>query len=234
MEQDKASRILDAAEALLIAYGYRKVTIDEVATRARVGKGTVYLYWPSKQELFAAVIARDAGRRGAEQLAALTADPAEVQLHRLMRRVFLQVMRQPLAKALATGDYATLGEVLTSKTGSQFTFGKVDTTANYLAILHKHGLLADDPTADPTLLYRLSAVVVGSFVLESGPAGGDIDLEDKADALATTVRRAFEPATVPKPAVLRTAAKELARDSRQWLSDLTDTLPETTHLVERT
>ena len=45
---------------LLVSFGYRRVTVDEVARRAGVGKGTVYLYWPSKWELFAAVLTREA------------------------------------------------------------------------------------------------------------------------------------------------------------------------------
>jgi AcrR family transcriptional regulator len=232
---DKASRILDAAEALLIAFGYRKVTIDDVVGRAGVGKGTVYLYWPSKRELFAAVLIRDTAQRLAEQLAALTADPAEVRLHRTIRRSFLQTMRRPLAKALATADRTVLGEVLTmNTTGSRFALGKIETTARYLTLLHQHGLLADDPQADPALFYRLSAAVLGSFALDrnipgaEGMPGADLDLEDKADALVTTLRRAFEPPAEPPPATLRAAAHELADLYRQWLAELIASPPETT------
>lgn len=224
--------VLDAAEALLVAYGYRKVTIDDVASRAGVGKGTVYLYWPSKRELFAAVLTRDTVRRVEEHLAALTADPGEVRLHRAMRRSFLQSMRRPLAKALATADRSVLGEVLTlSTTGSRFTGGKIDTTARYVELLHRHGLLADDSHADPTLLYRLSTAVLGSFVLDvsgaEGLPGAGLDLEDRADALVTTLRRAFEPATEPSGATLRAAAADVAELHRKWLAELVASLPET-------
>jgi AcrR family transcriptional regulator len=83
--RDKAARILDAAEELLVGFGYRRVTVDDVARRAGVGKGTVYLYWPSKRELFAGVLTREAAGLLGEQLAALRADSAEVQLHRSLR-----------------------------------------------------------------------------------------------------------------------------------------------------
>ncbi|MFI6316738.1 TetR/AcrR family transcriptional regulator [Nonomuraea sp. NPDC050556] len=220
MSQDKASRILDAAEALLLAYGYRKVTVDEVASRAGVGKGTLYLYWPSKRELFAAVLARDTARLVAAQLAALSRDPAEVRLHRAIRRSFLLTMRNPVSKALATGDHAMLGEVLAGNdAGSHYLVGKLETTARYLAILWRHGLLADDP-ADPALFYRLSAAVMGSYLLEAGlPPGVDLDLETRADALATTLRRAFEPTAEPSQATLRAAADELTDLHQQWLAD---------------
>ncbi|MDQ3826064.1 MAG: TetR family transcriptional regulator [Actinomycetota bacterium] len=62
------------------------------ARRAGVGKGTVYLYWPSKLYLFGTVLARDAAELLGEQLAALRPDPAEVRLHRAMRRSALLVM----------------------------------------------------------------------------------------------------------------------------------------------
>ncbi|SFP37399.1 DNA-binding transcriptional regulator, AcrR family [Amycolatopsis arida] len=227
MGQDKASRILDAAESLLVGFGYRKVTVDEVARRAGVGKGTVYLYWPSKQELFAAVLTREAADLVIEHLAALRADPAEVRLHRSMRRSYLNVMRRPLARALYTGDHQLLGELAsTSKIGVRFAAGKVENTVRYLDVLHDHGLLADDPAADPALPYRLSAAVVGAFHLEGTPAVGELDLADKADALATTLRRAFEPATEPAPAALEAAAAELADLYEEWWGELTEILPD--------
>ncbi|GAA4979248.1 TetR family transcriptional regulator [Actinopolymorpha pittospori] len=227
MEEDKASRILDAAEALLVSYGYRKVTIDEVARRAGVGKGTVYLYWPSKRELFATVLTRESAELVREQLAALREDPAEVRLHRVMRRTFVQVMKRPLARAQSIGDYDVLGELLTmSKAGLRLAASKSENTSGYLVLLHKHGLLADDPATDPLLSYRLSAAVTGAFLLESVLGAADFDLDDKAEALATTVRRAFEPSTEPTPATLRDAATELADLHERWLAVLDNSFPQ--------
>ncbi|MBV8996345.1 MAG: TetR/AcrR family transcriptional regulator [Pseudonocardiales bacterium] len=226
MAHDKVLRVLDAAKALLVAFGYRKVTVDDVARRAGVGKGTVYLYWPSKLELFATVLTRDVAELLGEQVAALQTDPAEVRLHRAMRRSFLLVMGRPLARAFYTGDYDLLGELMTSsKTGRQFAVGKTETTKRYLTVLYAHGLLSDDPATDPTLSYRLSAAVTGSFLLEGIAGAADFDLADKADALATTLRRAFEPSTEPTLAMLRGAAGELIDLYQQWMTDLTDSLP---------
>ena len=70
MSQNREARILDAAGELLLAFGYRRVTIDDVARRAGVGKGTVYLHWASKLELFATVLIRDAAEIVVEQISA--------------------------------------------------------------------------------------------------------------------------------------------------------------------
>lgn len=226
MGQDKAERILDAAEALLLRLGYRKVAVADIAARAGVGKGTVYLYWPSKAELFGAVLVRESVRQLDGHIAALRADRAEARPHRTMRTMFRQVLRSPLATALYTRDVDMLGELLTgSHTGAAFVAGKSDTTTGYLDILYRHGLLADDPAADTMLTYRLSAVLAGAFLVEGLPGTADIDVDAKADALATTVRRAFEPAREPTRATLGTAARELAGLFQQWRDALARSLP---------
>jgi AcrR family transcriptional regulator len=45
------ARILDAACALLMERGYERMTVDEVADRAGVGKATVYRRYPSKERM---------------------------------------------------------------------------------------------------------------------------------------------------------------------------------------
>jgi AcrR family transcriptional regulator len=51
-------RILDAAEQLLGRFGYRKMTVDDIATEAGIGKGTVYLSFPSKEEVVLSTVDR--------------------------------------------------------------------------------------------------------------------------------------------------------------------------------
>lgn len=226
VEQDKGARILDAAEALLLRAGYRKVAVAEVAERAHVGKGTVYLYWPSKAELFSAVLARDSVRQLDEHIAALAADPAQSRPHLTFASLFRQVARSPLATALYTRDHDVLGELLTaSQGGTAFLAGKTDATVHYLEVLYQHGLLADDPTTDPTLAYRLSSVVAGAFLLEGLPGAADADVDVKADALATTVRRAFEPTGEPRAKALRAAAAEVSALYQRWRDELARSLP---------
>jgi AcrR family transcriptional regulator len=48
---DKRRRILDAATAVFAERDFHQVLVSEVASRAGVGKGTVYLYFPTKDHL---------------------------------------------------------------------------------------------------------------------------------------------------------------------------------------
>ena len=51
-------RILDAAERLLGRFGYRKMTVEDIAAEAGIGKGTVYLSFPSKEEVVLSTVDR--------------------------------------------------------------------------------------------------------------------------------------------------------------------------------
>jgi len=56
VRKDKRECILQAAASLFMKEGYFKVTMDMVAEKAGVAKGTLYLYFKNKDELFACVI----------------------------------------------------------------------------------------------------------------------------------------------------------------------------------
>jgi len=81
LKTTKQRSILQAARRLLLAANSADVTMDSIAREAGVAKGTLFLYYPSKAALFAAVHAdltkafvahllsiRDCGSRGEELL----------------------------------------------------------------------------------------------------------------------------------------------------------------------
>jgi AcrR family transcriptional regulator len=43
--------ILDATDRLLSRYGYKKMTIDDLAREVGIGKGSIYLHFSSKEEI---------------------------------------------------------------------------------------------------------------------------------------------------------------------------------------
>ncbi len=55
--------ILDAALAEFSEHGFEGARMEDVARKARVSKGTVYLYYPTKQALFEALVRRDIAPR---------------------------------------------------------------------------------------------------------------------------------------------------------------------------
>ncbi len=55
-KEARPQELLDAALALFVEKGFAATRAEEVAERAGVSKGTLYLYYPSKEELLKAVI----------------------------------------------------------------------------------------------------------------------------------------------------------------------------------
>jgi AcrR family transcriptional regulator len=65
-KQARPQELLDAALELFVEKGFAATRAEEVAVRAGVSKGTLYLYYPSKEELLKAVIAHYLSSRIAE------------------------------------------------------------------------------------------------------------------------------------------------------------------------
>jgi AcrR family transcriptional regulator len=77
--------ILDAAERLLGVLGYSKTTMDDVAKAAGVGKRTIYVYFPSKEEVTLGTIDRIVDRL-VEKLRGIAGEdrPAADRLHAMI------------------------------------------------------------------------------------------------------------------------------------------------------
>lgn len=60
MESDKLESILTTANKMFARYGLKKTSIDDIARKARVAKGTIYNYFGSKDEVYLGVLRREA------------------------------------------------------------------------------------------------------------------------------------------------------------------------------
>lgn len=104
-----AARILAAAGDLLLRRGSRAVTISEVAERARVGKGTVYLYWASKTDLLLGLVARDFLALAEEFTALLREQPDMARPSLLFPALLRTTPGRPFVRAMLREDDDLLG-----------------------------------------------------------------------------------------------------------------------------
>lgn len=91
-DSHKRTAILDAADEVFLEVGFQAASMSAIAAKAGGSKGTLYNYFPSKDELFLACVSRHcAGLQG--QMSSMVADSGDVRetLTRMGRR-FLEVV----------------------------------------------------------------------------------------------------------------------------------------------
>jgi AcrR family transcriptional regulator len=55
LQKDKKNRIIEAAARIFAQKGYARAAVADIAVNAEIGKGTIYAYFDSKEDLFFAV-----------------------------------------------------------------------------------------------------------------------------------------------------------------------------------
>lgn len=206
----KAARILDSARGLALEHGVRKVTIAEIAAAAGVGKGTVYLYWETKEDLFVGLVARevlgwldDVGGR-------LEADPGLVLPRRLAPLLIRSTLGNPWLRWLRTDDSALRQMLHRPEDRERLAEASPGAMGNeVVTILRERGIVRHDLPQDRQM-YALHALLIGFMtVMENPSAAGEMDVDDPDLALADAVRVLLEPAEEPGSGVVAAAAVEV-------------------------
>ncbi|MBY0296151.1 MAG: TetR/AcrR family transcriptional regulator [Methylobacterium sp.] len=73
-KEERPGEILEAAFDEFTRHGFAATRLDAVAARAGITKGTIYIYFPSKEDLFVAAVSERV-RPVNEHMAALSANP---------------------------------------------------------------------------------------------------------------------------------------------------------------
>lgn len=106
--EERRTLILQMAEEVLMEKGYYETSIDEIAARVGIAKGTVYLHFLSKEDLVVAILLRDLQHLLVEidEVAATDAtahDKVEAILHCAYGTVFIKRI-QLLTSLFQSGD----------------------------------------------------------------------------------------------------------------------------------
>jgi AcrR family transcriptional regulator len=115
-KQARPGEILQAALEIFVERGYAAARLEEVARRAGVTRGTMYLYFPSKQALFEAVVRASVipGIERAETLASEFEGSSADLLERLVRDWWQRVGGSPTLSGLpklVMGEAANFPEI---------------------------------------------------------------------------------------------------------------------------
>jgi AcrR family transcriptional regulator len=204
--QERANRILDAASALILRWGYDKTTIDDIAKQAGVAKGTIYLHWKTREDLFESLMRRETVLLEDDLKQRIAADPAGSTLCGIYKHSALALVQRPLLKAFILRDMDVIGKLAL---GEQSTVAYAERMAGfqtYLEFLRERGLIRTDLSLRAEV-YVVSAVFYG-FFLVAPLAPPDIAPSDEelAELIGETIRRTLESGRPVSTGELQTVA----------------------------
>ncbi len=164
--EDNAKRrqIMDGARSVFLADGFDAASMSEIARSAKVSKGTLYVYFTSKEDLFAALI-REEKREQAEQTCQLDDDNQDVAAvlrgfgERLLDRMFRPTSIAHLRTVAAVAQkFPTIGQAF-YEAGPQYGHRRLT------AYLARHADAGSITIDDPSLAASLFADMCKSVYL---------------------------------------------------------------------
>jgi AcrR family transcriptional regulator len=189
---EREERILDAAAELIQRWGYKKTTIEDIARRAEVGKGTIYLHWKTREDLFIALLLRERLRALKDVETQLAGDPEGATLHGSVKYFILGVLNNPLLRAAIQQDNDTWSELMRTKFALTDTEQRVVYGRSGFEILRESGLVRADESVDDQV-YMLAAISTGFMVLNQYlPEDRQLPAQEVIELLAKVVHRTFE------------------------------------------
>ena len=181
-KEERRTRILDAAEQVLLGSPNRDISVEEVARAAELAKGTVYLYFSAKDELLLALHERQTVAFFAALSVAAECAPLDFDVvFRLMdEHTFTPPLVLPLAsRCLGSLDFSVAPEVRAA-----FKARIAGHLARVGGILERH-FVGLEPGGGAALLFSSYALIMGLWQLLS---------PDREHPYATDFRRDVEPA----------------------------------------
>ncbi|MGJ6966511.1 TetR/AcrR family transcriptional regulator [Streptosporangium sp. G11] len=193
----RAHRVLDTAADLVLRWGYDKTTVEDIARRAGVAKGTIYLHWKTREELFAALLRRERVEMMTEVRRRIGDGPAT--LRDLLRLLASELLGRPLMRASILGDSEVLGRLTRQKRDGAAGTELGGDFQTYLGTLRRHGALRDDLSPAEHVTVLISVLYGFLIVSPMMPAGYRPPDERLAELIADAGGSAMEPAG-PAPA----------------------------------
>ena len=86
--------IIDAAEQVILERGFEAATMDEIADKAELSKGTLYLYFKNKTALYLAICSRGSQKLNSRFVKVLSMDKPGIELIRILGETYLNFVRE--------------------------------------------------------------------------------------------------------------------------------------------
>jgi len=197
----REERILDAATVLLVRWGYRKTTIDDIAREAGVGKGTIYLHWKDKTDLFHAAFVRATKHVSDDAQQRINADSEGGLFHRMWMHSMVAALSDPIIAAMMQGKtdlFQGFMETIDARFYEQI-LGQSDV---YFLQMQQAGLIRKDIPVN-VLTFLVSALKLG--IAQSSELLGPQHvppIAQLAEGMSDLIRRWLEPEVLPSDSIV--------------------------------
>lgn len=189
--QIRTLHILYHAEKLLLQYGYSKVTIDEIAHESNLGKGTIYLHWKSKEDLFYSLLSKSAAEVVCELINAIESNRDMVTLDNLIVKLYSICLEKKIILALFTRDSKILGKLINKGDSKISQRVKEDSLRDSIEMYRRYNLMRTDVPVD-IQLHSINMLLIGIFNYTSYLTEG-ISVEQQLLMLKTIIKNTFLP-----------------------------------------
>lgn len=164
----RAAKVLAAAEELVVKQGFKGVTMAAVAQRAHVGKGTPYLYWRAKEDLFLELIAVNLADVLQGLAARVRIETGLAHAEQLCPAVAEAWLAHPLIRAVQIADNDVLGALLDDPRAQAVAaeHGATAVLRRLLPVWRDHGTVRTDWSLEDQA-NAIELVLVGYFAIQA-------------------------------------------------------------------
>ncbi|MFC0547374.1 TetR/AcrR family transcriptional regulator [Kutzneria chonburiensis] len=213
-EQDSgsAARILAAARELVLKRGVKGLTIAEIAERAHVAKGTVYLHWSTREDLLVGLFARDFLAMVDRVVELIEADPDICRPSRLLPLAVQLTVDLPFVRALQIEDDDLLGALTRHPRSTKLRqeLGPAALMYNAVPVWRMHNLARTDWALDDQA-YALQALLSGFLAAVTSPRVlNAVTVDDPIPVFSAAVTALLGPETAGPEDIRATADAALA------------------------
>jgi AcrR family transcriptional regulator len=188
----REEKILDTAAELILRWGYNKTTLDDIARQAGVAKGTLYLHWKTRDDLFLALLRREDLKLAEDARQRIVNDPEGLTLHSLIKHGVLATLKNPFAKAMLLMDSNLLGELVRKDFVRTSFPARMEGWRVFLEDLRAQGAVRADIDIQEHF-YMLCAIVMGFLMIDQWmPASFTYSDEAIAEMTSETIQRTLE------------------------------------------
>lgn len=195
--QDRRDAILTVATRSFFERGYAGTTMSAIAATLGGSKGTLWRYFPSKEELFSAVIDREVATYRARLSEILNPCGDLRQTLRTYATNFLEKLNSPQAVALyrlvagEAGRFPEMGAIFYDRAPRQ----NLQLLADFLEDAMARGLLRRDNTLDAarSLVGLCMSGCHTRVIMGLVPSASESEIAEDVDRAVETFLRAFAP-----------------------------------------